>query len=195
MVISKINRQKGFTLVEMVVCISIMAIISSVILGSRASYTDQLSLKNDAYRVALAVRQAQVYSLGVRGNTGQFNSSYGVSVDNSITQSFAFFSDINSDRVYTSDELLESASFQNNVVIDRICGIGNSGSESCPPGSSIRHIDVTFNRPDPKATIRFINNGGADVANLNPPAIIYLRAQSGKTITVRVEATGAVSVQ
>src|SRR3989344_86221 len=86
------KSHRGFTLVEMIVVLSLISLILAVILGSQSKYSDRINVKNHAYKVDRFVRQAQVYSRGVKSTSGagisDFNTSYGVSFQTTAPNSF-----------------------------------------------------------------------------------------------------------
>ncbi|HWC57976.1 MAG TPA: type II secretion system protein [Candidatus Paceibacterota bacterium] len=78
----------GFTLIEMLVVVAIIAIISSVVLFNYSDFSTNVSVRNLAQEVALSVRKAQVYATSVRTLDGTQNLSsktfpgYGISFSN-----------------------------------------------------------------------------------------------------------------
>lgn len=75
----------GFTMVEMLVVLAIFGILTAVIIFNHGSFNSNIVLTNMAYEVALEIRQAQVYSLGVRSgsidgesNREDFDINFGV---------------------------------------------------------------------------------------------------------------------
>jgi prepilin-type N-terminal cleavage/methylation domain-containing protein len=79
----KLNR--GFTLVELLVTITMFVIITGVVLVNSNKFDSTVLLHNFAYDVALTVKQAQSYGVNVRessvigvSNSSLFNYGYGV---------------------------------------------------------------------------------------------------------------------
>ena len=62
------NRQKnkGFTLVEMIMVIGIFIFLTAITVFNYGDFNSDVTLTNLAYEVALEIRQAQTYALGVR---------------------------------------------------------------------------------------------------------------------------------
>src|SRR3989338_7906144 len=56
----------GFTLVELVVVIGIMALISAVAIANFPSFRDSIAVNKESGKVAVALRNAQSFSLGVQ---------------------------------------------------------------------------------------------------------------------------------
>ncbi len=77
------NSQKGFSLPELIIVIAIFAIITTIAMFDQARLNSNTLLTNMAYEIALSVREAQVYGIGVRDSsfsttaTGIFSGQYG----------------------------------------------------------------------------------------------------------------------
>lgn len=81
---------RGFTLIELMVVLAIVVIISLVVLVSASRFNSSILLRSLAYDVGLAVREAQLYGVAVKGTaagtqvpcstglTSQFCAPYGV---------------------------------------------------------------------------------------------------------------------
>lgn len=72
----KINS--GITLIELLVVISIFTIISAITLFDYTGFKSTSALQNLADDIALSIRKAQGYAIGVRGYDNTFNSGYGI---------------------------------------------------------------------------------------------------------------------
>jgi prepilin-type N-terminal cleavage/methylation domain-containing protein len=189
----RLSIKKGFTLIELMIVIALITIMASVFLLGRNQYSDRLNLKTQSYALASLIRQAQAYSLGVRANNGNFNSSYGISVTKSAPATVVFFVDTNKNGKYDSSnsESIDSYDMADGTQIVDICGL-TSGAENC---SNLDRVDVTFARPSPVAVIKFLNSGGSDVLGRNPPGKIYLQSASGSRVSITLDITGQVSIQ
>lgn len=192
--------KSGFTLAELMVCVSIIALLSLILLGNRNTYVERLVLKNETYKVSLAIRQAQVQSLSVKGFTGggsptKFDTSYGISFYADDPQDrFILFADQNDNGQYDAGgEQSEIISLSGNVVIQSVCG--NNGSSCYASTGNFQKVTIRFKRPDPSALMRFMNNGGNTSGGINPPVVINLISKTGITSSVKVESTGAISIQ
>lgn len=195
-----LNRIKaGFTLVELMVVITIASVVITSIVIQQEKWNDNLAVSTQAYEMALMIRQAQYFSLGVREYTGssgdRFNVGYGVYFDSNSTGRYIFFADKNRDSQYSPDEIIEAKVLNKGVIISRICGFKDNNQERCSPDAgNVSTIHISFFRPEPKANILILNNAGHQSGSVLPPAIIYLRSIGGKEFSVKVESNGQISV-
>ncbi|HEY4505352.1 MAG TPA: type II secretion system protein [Candidatus Paceibacterota bacterium] len=193
------NLVSGFTLIEMLVSVTIAGLIMAVILFNYSFFTDSLSLNAAEQEMTISIRQAQAYGLTVREvipGGGQFGSAYGVHFDpNNDPEAYYIFADINGDKKYTvgsgcgsgNTECIKKFILRNNIQITGICD-----QSSCPPEASVRTMDVTFLRPNPDASIYFMNNGGQIKAGPSLTGKVILTSSKGKTATIIIESTGQI---
>ncbi|OHB08940.1 MAG: hypothetical protein A2W64_02850 [Candidatus Zambryskibacteria bacterium RIFCSPLOWO2_02_39_10] len=189
----------GFTIIELMVSISIVSVIMTVVLFTYSSFNDSLALSAAGQEVASAVRQAQTYGLSVKEfsvGSEQFTSGYGIYFDPvSDPTNYYIFVDINGNKKYDSGggcgvvgtECVETGTLRNNVNVSSVCD-----ASSCPP-SGARSLHVTFLRPNPDAVINFVNDAGTTIGALTGK--ITLKSAKGTELKVTVESTGQISVQ
>lgn len=201
--ISSENKKLGFTLVELIVVMAIASIMMTTLVIQQNQWNDSLIVSTQAYEMTLMIRQAQIYSLGVRedtaGSRDKFNIGYGVYFDVSTPDRYTFFADRNANQNYDSGEEVETKTLTRGVTIDRICGIHQGSNDvKCSMGfQQLDEINISFFRPEPKANINFLRdnvNGGKDIVPLNPPVMIYLKSSGNKQYVVTVEISGEISV-
>jgi prepilin-type N-terminal cleavage/methylation domain-containing protein len=191
--------KKGFTLIELLVSISIVTVIMAVVIFNYGGFNDTLALSAAEQDLAIAVREAQTYGLSVKEvsvGSGQFNAAYGIYFSPTSPSEYDVFVDKNGNGLYDAGsgcgsgatECLEKFIFRDGVTISAICD-----DTSCPPASA-SSMQVTFLRPNPDATINFVNSGGTIVeTGLTGKAV--LMSPQGKTATVTIGSTGQISVQ
>ncbi len=181
----------GFTLVELLVVISIFTIITTALVINQGRWNQRLALKTASIEIGLILRQAQINSLAVRedfagSGTDKFNVAYGVYFDSNVETSYIYFADRDGDSLYDSGEELSVVPLKNRIVLDRLCGVvGNS--QYCT-NSGLSKVVILFRRPESKATIRFLNAAGNDIASVNPPARIYIEygtSRDQRVVTVQ----------
>ena len=195
-------KKKGFTLIELMVTVTIMMIMTAVVLFNYNQFNDSSLLNAFAYDLSLTIRQAQVYGEAVRESGGSqgagisvdsvsnFNSTYSVHFDSTAvgsTPPLVLFTCSSSNCSFADSSVvtLQSYTFQRGVKIKEL-DVTDADNQSI----SVPTLDITFTRPNPEATI--ISSGTAYSS-----ARIVLSSTSNSPITksVVVYSTGQISVQ
>lgn len=199
----KISAKRGFTLVELLVVMTIATIITTSLIIQQSKWNDQLAVNTQAYELALMIRQAQIYSLGVReymaGTGDKFNIGYGIYIDQNNPGQYIFFVDKDGNLKYDSGEEIntETKTLTRGVTVNRFCGVkivGQYDVKCSPDSGNMEKVSVSFFRPEPKANVSFIKNNGGVTPNYGAPATIYLRSTGGKESSIKIEANGQVSI-
>ncbi len=184
--------QKGFSLVELLVTVSIFTVITGIILINFPSFSSKIALENLANEIALAVRQAQVFGVASRefGIGSSIFPTHGAHFDSTQATTFFIYADTNDNSKYDGDaELLETFTVRRRNYISGLCGFLTSDS-ICTP---LTKLDVTFSRPDPEPTVLgTIANG--EEANYSY-ATITVKSPPGNTRMVRVWSNGQIAIQ
>lgn len=155
---TRVHKKKnaGFTLVELMVTITVMLIITSVSLFNYTEFNSVTMTNNLAYDIALAVRQAQSYGIAVRANSNNtqadFDIAYGIhfSKSNNVLV-FNLFADTSSEGKYDIGEELQEYKLLQGTSIEKVC-ITDGG---CLTSDSGQYIDILFKRPDPESKISY----------------------------------------
>ncbi len=181
----KSKKNTGFTLLELMVVVSIVSIIFTVLVSKQNTFQERFKVDEKVFNLVLAIRKAQAYTLGVRefhcasNGTRTFNSSYGIHLNINNPDRFLFFLDAvpspggnnrydesGSEPCYTETILLSPPG------IDRICGVTTAGfipgGLKCSPASPIKpgEITITFERPYPKSIMKFISSINSEITTL-----------------------------
>lgn len=185
-------KQRGFTLAELIVVVSIVVVISGIILVNYSKFGGTVVLRNLAYDVALTIREAQVYGISGRSSLSAASSAgHGIYMDLDAGDNFFYlFTDTDGNGLYNSavTEWLETYNIEKNYAINEICVQVGFPSENC----TITKLSILFRRPEPDAIIY----AGTDaVMNQYSNATITLRSPRGNTLRVAIESTGQISVQ
>lgn len=162
--------RRGFTIVELMVVISIMLVLTLVFLLRQQKFDSSTLLRSLGYSIALSIRQAQVYGSSILENTpgafaaGNAASSYGVHF--SVPEAYVLFADGNNNGQYTSgtDQNIKIFLLNSGYTIQTFCGLRGAtmdcyttcpttlptGITSCTPGA-ITYLTILFKRPNPDA--------------------------------------------
>ncbi len=202
----KFKRNKGFTLIEFVVIISIFAIMAGVALVNFAGFKSNVGLNNLAHDIALTVRQAQVFGWATQtDNTGgaiqfvgqsedgdpiryadgvYFNSTAGV-FDKWFTLYTKTIPDLHYEYYLPTDREVDKIQIQGP---NHISGIYYADSKTAlelgvgntiPTGNTpIESLSIAFSRPHPEA---IFFDGGSNLSLLGPQATyvgIYISADT-----------------
>lgn len=176
---------RGFSLIEMLVVMSIFSLISMVVIANHSKFNSSVLLGNLAYDIALSIREAQVYGLSVRQFASEFQIGYGVHF--SGTDSYVFFADINRNGLYDNpgDSIIQTYSLGRGHSILRYCADAECSDSA---SNNVTYLDVVFFRPDPDAS--FATNRGTSYSEAN----IVVTSPAGATRTIAVQTTGQISV-
>lgn len=203
------KRNGGFTLLEFLMVITIATIITTALVIQHNRWNDHLAVKTQAYELALMIRQAQIWSLGVREHvpTHRFDVGYGVNIDEDIPNRYIFFADLDGDKKYDNGEEMEIKFFNRGVSINKFCGLDVSGLERCNQGTgwsflyglAINQAVVSFLRPQTDSNPIFLTSSNHALSGppleMRPPLKIYIRSPQGNESVVTIEANGQISTQ
>lgn len=183
-----------------------------------SQYKSNISLGNLAQDIALTVRKAQVYAIGVKGTDvgggGRQFPGYGLhfylpnlpgSITSGSDHSFIFFSDIPftpgllGDHTYnqltgTCDNLMYGNECMNIIDItssDRIVAL--CADALCVPAALSPSVDIVFTRPNPEPTFCFRTGGGSCVSLVS---YVRIKVQSidNREKVISIWNTGQISI-
>jgi len=167
------NKWRGFTLIELMVTISIFTVITTVIIYENSKFNSSVLLTNLAYKIALTIRQAQVYGVSskkvtVGGVTGgsAYQRGYGVHFnvnDPANKKKFVFFADANDNGKYNVGEEISITNIAQNQMVSTLC-FKRGGPEICHHGQGNgRHSEGTilFKRPSSDAQLSDKQDGNS----------------------------------
>ncbi len=203
--------QYGFTLIELVVTMGIMAVITAVTLANHSKFGGQVMLRNLAYEMALVVREAQTYGVSVRkiddSNINDFDAGYGIHFDVNNTTTYKMFTDTykriggsetraingDGDGLYTTPlEEVSEYTIGRGYKINKLYALQSNGVKSdasnCSTGNNV--LDIVFKRPEPDAIIRLCG----DTNTIYSAAEIELISPRDDIMRVLVEVSGQISV-
>ena len=166
----KAKRNRGMTYVELIVVLSIFAVMSTVMFFNYGDFQEKVDIRNLANDVALQIVQAQNSSLSgllppiVYITTESWKPSYGVYFDNTKPTQFIYFADLDAvgipqNGIFNGSTSGCTGECLNNITITK----GNKISKlevvgaGCPVASPNDNLTILFKRPDSGASIKYNN--------------------------------------
>lgn len=176
--ISQKNKKKynaGFSLIELMVTLSIIIIISSITLVNYPDLSEQHSINRAARTVSLSLRDAQIKSMAVKENpdisaANQF-PAYGVHFDKTKKKQILIYADINctfDNKDGCKYEPGTDTDADNKIIptmaqIKKICGnIKTSLTSTC---TELDEADIVFQRPTPSIYLK--GKAGGTISDYN----------------------------
>lgn len=181
-------KKSGFTLIELIVSVSIIAMVTGIFLANYSSANRRTDLTMTAQKMVTDIRLSQNYALGLAryGLSGSNNvpvGGWGVHIDlnNYTNKKYVVFADDNGDKIYNSgeDDIRYGAqvtTLPTNIIINSI----TTGTKA----------DVVFIPPDPVTTI----TDAANVSTYKQIDIVLKDLKTNSIKTVRINYLGLVEV-
>jgi len=138
-------KNRGFTLIEIVVVLSIIILLSSLVLANYRTGANQLALERSVHKLTQDLRRTQEKAMSAKEFQGQVPPRYGIEL-NTGSSDYVLFADINNNGKYESpspDIEVERMTLEQGVTID--------GLFTPAPKTTIW---VSFGSPDPSTQIR-----------------------------------------
>ncbi len=178
------------TYVELIVVLSIFAVLSTVVVFNYNDFQAKVDIKNLASDVALKAVEAQKSSLsGVLPLAGYnpvtWKPSYGVYFDLSVPKQFIYFTDLNNSGGYEVNELLDTISITKNNFISRIDKCNNA---VCSSPVSTNLFSVAYRRPDSSAIFTGLSVTGSEYVQ------IKVASPKGMTALIKIYPSGRIQI-
>jgi len=207
--------QRGFTLVEMLVVLAIIAIVTSISLFGQSTFNRSILLTDTAYEIALSLRDMQSRGLSSRSFGGVANAGYGGRFTAATPSSFVLFADTGGAGALTNcpkgtsgqpdykpgncrydvtDGEVQTFSISNRFALSHICGtLLVGGQRYCSnTDATFTALDVVFLRSNTTDSIMTVQRGGSQPLS---KAEIYIRSADGvATRGICISQIGQVSV-
>ena len=206
---------RGFTLIEMIVVLSIIVIITAIALLGQSSFNRSIVLTNTAYTLAFSIRDAQSRGLSSRLFGGVQDAGYGVHLTKTSSTSYVMFADIHpstpnskgglcpnhtittgpeakpGDCSFSSaTEIVRTYTFEHGFSIANFCGLDQGGTKRC--SGYLDAINISFARPDTQSVILGVR--GASTIGLTSAAITLSSPDGTAQRCVNVSKVGQVFV-
>jgi prepilin-type N-terminal cleavage/methylation domain-containing protein len=194
--------ERGFTMFELVITISIMVIVSSIVLVNFPGFNRQVALGRAAQEVSLALRGAQARALAVQKftNTGEFPQGYGVYFDLANPTQYIIFADLCTACAqgepgfgrYDPGEEVDTVDLPSRMRLMSLLTKQKTGG-----GPSCNELHIVYYRPDPTIQMKGFNGGcPADgILGDGDVEIVIGALESAEARQVVAWTTGQVSVE
>lgn len=189
------SRQKGFTVVELIVSITIFAFMTAFLVAKYGTFNQSILITNAAYDVALIIRNAQSYGLNVKSNPSSgtsystdFGYGYGVKIapPTSGATTIPFYTDIdNSGSLTSGDNTISTYTLKSSISI--VSGSIKAG-QNATGATAVDSLDITFKRPNPDAVIK------GPTGTVYPYAEFTIKTTNGDTKKIVIGSTGQISI-
>lgn len=177
-----LTKTSGFGLIELMVSISIMVLILGVVLIRQDGFNSAVLLRNEAYKIALQVREVQLSAVSAArrdtGNAEDFRTPIGLYFDTDTPNRYIIFQDTGSTALeYDSgdSEIMQAGVIDPRFELQLIDGSPNAS------------VSILFERPDYDAII----SSGASQVELT---LGEAASTGNETRRIEITSTGQVAV-
>lgn len=196
----KKGREGGMTYLELIVVLSIFAVISSISIFSYKKFQAKVDLKNLTNDIALKVVEAQ--KLSVSGKLSPLTSStswkpsYGIYFDVSTPTKFVYFTDLNNSGTCDDPACIPPYSIGGEVTdiinITRGNYIPTDGiritGDGCP--TTVSSMSIVFRRPNSAPIMSFNPNISCSLSFVS----INFSSSAGVTDNIKLYPSGRIQI-
>jgi prepilin-type N-terminal cleavage/methylation domain-containing protein len=184
------SKLRGFSLVELMVSVAVVAIITSIVLTNQNQFNSSILLRNLSYDIALSIRQAQVFGLSIRSGFGVNTQGYGVHFDSENDSSYILFADDGDLQFDAGDTVLDTFDIRGGNFVSKFCVHSEPSTEHCSDNGASKKINIVFKRPEPNAIISNENSG-----IFYERAKVYVSSPAGNERLITVQSSGQITIQ
>ena len=201
---------RGFSLVEMMVVLTIIVLVTTVAVMGQTTFNRSLILTDTAYTIAFSLREAQTLGLSSRvAGTSVYNAGYGIRFSTQTPHAYVLFADTSpaepgntqsgycpghtepvtspdshpGDCIYDQSvaaELVRTYTLNRGYRIYQFCGREWGGNDELCSGEDFETMHISFMRPSTDTVIFGRTTGGAQLLRLTD-ATIYLQSPDAVT--------------
>jgi prepilin-type N-terminal cleavage/methylation domain-containing protein len=175
---------KGFTIIELMVSVSIIALMAAAVFFNWRPVEDTFSLVRSAHQLSDDIRRVQQMSISTRsfacGSPDPEYSGYGIYLETDSPTEYYLFENCSTDnRLYrVGDQLIETQGLEDGVEILSIV-----------VGAGVNSASILFIPPDPKI---YINES---VSGVEAIITLALSRDISQTKQVRINNGGRIEIQ
>jgi len=191
----KIFKKQGFTMVELVVTMTIVVLVTGIVMINYSSFNSSVLLTSQAYLTAFDIREAQSLAVSVRGQSSEYREEYGMYFDMATPNQYVLFQDDDGNgkhnpvRYNIGEEIGAPYLLDARFEILNIC-VATSLSRTCYADDNAMHdIAISFKRPDFDAS--FYAEG---ISGIESVEVVIGNTSSPFTKTVTVYSTGQITI-
>lgn len=190
------SKKSGFTVVELMVTITIVVLVTGIVLVQYSSFNSSVLLTSQAYKTAFDLRETQSLAISSKGKNNTFREEYGLYFNLSASGQYILFQDSDDlipARYEIGEEIGSPTIVDPRFQITQMC-VSTSAVNVCGLGTqNVTTLAVSFERPDFDAAFY---STGPTVANIQT-ALIYISSINDAAVSkiVRVSASGQMSVE
>jgi len=178
-----LNKDRGFTIVEFLIVISIIGILSIIAFPNYRSTQQRLALQRSASKLAQDIRRSQEMAMSMKELSTGLPGGYGIYINKNDSDCpdddcYHIYADIDDDERYDLGEKIETIFLEKEVCI-----------EGFVPSSN--NFSINFKPPDP--TVKMKDQAGTDSDAVN--ITVALKADLSKTKTIKVNEAGLIYVE
>lgn len=178
----KFQKDRGFTLIEMLVVISIIAILSSMVFFNYKTGKNQLALERTARKLVQDIRKVQLMA-GLKKKDcpehPNYKYGYGISLSKANKTYYILFADCDGNEIYTGQDKKLGSEY---ILFEQAVEIKNLYYDY---SHSTNNLDIVFEPPDP---VVFINSNKEE-------GEITIGLESGTEKTIFVNKFGLIDIE
>ncbi len=168
--------KKGFTIVELVVVTSIIALMSTLVMANYRVGGKTLALQRSAYKLTQDLRGAQEMAMSAQEVSGSVPYGFGIYFDQTSPEYYKLFADLDGDKAWDGEgENIEIFQLEKEVQISGL--------------SPTSAFSIVFTPPDPIVWINGVSSGAESRINLS------LKDGSGEQRTVFINTAGLITIE
>ena len=205
MILKKIPQltlyKKGFTLIEMLVVITIIGVVSALVLFNNTKLNSSILVSNAAYEIGLIVRESQVAGLGVKATADGFSSSHGVHMDIRYPNTVTMFADKNKNGIYdegngemTQEYVINNSRSGSILGLCKKSELSVITSNYCTSLNTKTSLDIVFTRPNPEAFFKVRDTENVPATDHVGAVVVNVGFNRDICRSVVIEKTGAVQI-
>jgi prepilin-type N-terminal cleavage/methylation domain-containing protein len=189
MAVNFFKFQKGFTMMELLVSVSIIALLMGIFITNYRGGSRQLELSLAAQKLASDIRLAQNKCLGSAEYNGAVpEGGWGIYFDKSVNNKrYLIFADLNNNKLY---DVGEATVDYGGMIEDLPANISVDNLKFNV--SNTTRLDITFVPPDPTTNIY---NSSFSPATTTLGSIVLRESVNNSVSTVNVNSFGLIEVK